>query len=219
MTTKMNLKNFYSLARVLVFLGKPGCGKETQRMLHTETVEQLGISSMLVETGTRFRQITSKDDKTLSPYTKEKVTEIMESGGLLPASMAISIWDQEISSQYKHGQNLFCDGLIRDIKEIDVFEDFLSKIYGLVPIYLCFEVCDKTSFDRQTERNKTVPRLETSTPEKIRHRIDEWYRYSKPVVDAIQNNPNINKRFHLIGGESSSDNVFKITERVLSTQY
>ena len=105
----MNTKEPYTI----LFFGRSGAGKGTQSDAVISYLEKTEKPVKYFETGTKFRELLQKGG-----YTANKIKEILNSGGLLPGFLPITIWTQFFLDNIETGEeHLVLDGFCRRPEE------------------------------------------------------------------------------------------------------
>ncbi len=104
--------------QTFIFIGRSGCGKGTQADLLKEYLEKNRSNSVFyLESGARFREFISQNS-----FTANLSREIMKSGGLQPAFLAIHIWSHIMIEQMNEGKHLIIDGTPRLLDEAKILD-------------------------------------------------------------------------------------------------
>ncbi len=115
-----------SKSEAYIFMGRSGCGKGTQVELFKKAIEEkTGAQTLHVETGAFFRQFIKGET-----FTQKLTAQIVNSGGLMPESLAMNMWVNFLNDNYTGKENLLFDGAPRKIREAEALHDTL-KFYGL----------------------------------------------------------------------------------------
>jgi len=186
-----------------LFLGRSGCGKGTQAELLQQALEERdGIGSVLyIYTGKKIRHLSEKDF-----YTSKITKEIMKSGKLLPAFMAIWAWSDELIKKITPDVHVIFDGsprLLNEAKIMDEVCNFYKRKETTVPILI------DISREEAERRLLTRGRLDDKK-EAIEERLDFYNEHVQPTVDYYKN-----KGLITINGEQSIEKVFEDLKKTI----
>ncbi len=167
-----------SKPQAFIFLGRSGCGKGTQVDLVKKYLdENTGLKTLYIETGTYFRNLL----KTGS-YTAELTKDIVNTGGLMPSSMAIDMWMSHLIENFNGKENIIFDGVSRRIGEAAELHDALKfyKLSGYKVIYM--NVSRRWATEKLLGRAKQEGRLDDQI-EGINKRQDWFEKDIMPVIE------------------------------------
>lgn len=156
-----------SHVRTILFVGKPGSGKETQAEL---LAAKTGFS--VFSTGQKFREI--REEKTV---LGEHVRATLDKGLLLPPWLASYLF-QEVILHAPLTQGLIFEGTGRARDEAELFHQvalWLERPY----IVFNLAISDEEAVRRQVGRG----RADSNTEEKVRVRLNEYNKHTAPVID------------------------------------
>lgn len=156
--------------RTILFVGKPGSGKETQAKL---LAEKIGFS--VFSTGQRFREIKEEDGN-----LGRRVKEAVDKGLLLPAWLASYLF-QEAILHVSLEDGLIFEGTGRALSEAQLFDEvavWLGRPYRVLNLRLS----DEEAIRRQIGRG----RHDSDTEDKIRVRLAEYEAHTAPVMDFFK---------------------------------
>ena len=156
--------------KTILFVGKPGSGKETQAK---RLAEKTGFT--VFSTGERFREI-RKDDTNLGV----RVRETLDQGKLLPHWLASYLFQETILHvPLDHG--LIFEGTGRALSEAELFDEvagWLGRPYRVVNL----RISDEVAVNRQVGRG----RADSDTEEKVRVRLNEYEKHTAPVIEFFK---------------------------------
>lgn len=149
----------------LILIGIQGSGKSTQGNLLSKDLHIPYLS-----TGHIFREL-SKEHTKLGRYIKEH----LHAGMLIPDIQTLDIVNNYLSHpEYANGYIL--DGFPRTVRQAERFEGEIDDV-----IYL--KVSDKEALWRLSYREENgVEDRDDETLAAIRHRIEQFHNYTKPVL-------------------------------------
>jgi adenylate kinase len=156
--------------QTILFVGKPGSGKETQARL---LAEETGFK--VFSTGDRFREI-RKEDTNLGT----RVRETLDQGRLLPHWLASYLF-QEAILHVPLSQGLIFEGTGRALSEAELFDEvalWLGRSYRVINL----TISDDEAVKRQIGRG----RADSDTEEKVRVRLAEYEKHTAPVIDFFK---------------------------------
>ncbi len=205
----MNIFKTESKPQAFIFLGRSGCGKGTQvELVRKYLDENSGLKSLYIETGTYFRSLLKSNS-----YTSELTKEIVNTGGLMPSSMAIDMWMSHLIENYNGRENVIFDGVSRRMMEAEALHDALKfyKLHGYKVIYM--NVGRQWATDRLLGRAKKEGRLDDQI-DGIEKRQTWFEKDIMPVIEYYRNLGD-GCEFIEINGEQPVEAVYKeILEKV-----
>lgn len=180
-------------ATTLVFLGRSGCGKDTQLEFLKKKPEFFGAIGISV--GALFRALAQKNTA-----VGRRVKEILEEGGLPPLWLASSLWVEKLDEEVKNSEIVILDGTPRRYQEAELLDQVLEFLKRPKATAVLFEI------SRQESRRRLLPRGRfDDTEERIKNRL-AWYETEVlPVIDYYRSG----KRLIEVGGEQSREEVFR----------
>lgn len=183
--------------KTFIFYGISGSGKGTQAKLlelylreHDTEHEVLYLS-----TGKHLRVLA--EDKV---FTGQKVNEVLNSGGLLPAFLPVWVWTDWLIEHYNGTQHLIFDGLARRASEAPILAEALS-FYGIEwPYVVLLNISREEAARRLKKRGRA-----DDTDEDITRRLDWFESEVAPAIDFFKNAPG----FHFldIDGEQTVEKI------------
>lgn len=156
--------------KTILFVGKPGSGKETQAEL---LAKKIGFE--IFSTGREFRKL--KED--VSPLGVH-VRETYEKGLLLPAWLASYLFQTAILHK-RDEDGLIFEGTGRRLPEAELFHEvatWLGREYRVVNL----DISDDEAVRRQVGRG----RADSDTEEKVRVRLAEYDAHTAPVIEFFR---------------------------------
>lgn len=156
--------------KTILFVGKPGSGKETQAEL---LAEKLGYR--VFSTGKRFRELREGT----GPLS-EKVRETYDKSMLLPAWLASYLF-QEAILHLKKEDGIIFEGTGRRVDEARLFHEvatWLGREYKVINL----DISDDEAVRRQVGRG----REDSNTEEKVRVRLNEYEKHTEPVISFFR---------------------------------
>ena len=160
--------------RTILFMGRPGSGKETQaRRLADET------GFHLFSTGERFRELREHRDA-----LGERVKEVYDTGKLMPTWFADYLFEDALL-RLPHGTGVIFEGTGRWREEAELFDEvatWLGRSYRVVNL----EVSEEVAMRRQLGRAKVADRPDSNSEEKIRVRFEEFRNHTQGAIDFFR---------------------------------
>lgn len=156
--------------RTVLFVGKPGSGKETQAKILSE---KTGFS--IFSAGNRFREIRALDNN-----LGNRVRETLDQGKLLPAWLASYLF-QEAILHLPLTEGIILEGTGRALSEAELFDEvaaWLGRSYRVINL----RISDEEAVKRQLGRG----RHDSNTEEKIRVRLAEYEKHTAPVIEFFE---------------------------------
>lgn len=163
-----------SKIRTIVFMGRPGSGKETQANLLSE---KTGFS--IFSTGKRFRELRENTDA-----LGQHVRNAYDTAKLLPAWLAEYLFQDALFKL--HGDDgIIFEGTGRAREEAELFDEvtrWLGREYRVV--YLNLDEAEARH--RQTERALVQNRTDSNTAAKISTRFEEYNAYTVKALEFFR---------------------------------
>jgi adenylate kinase len=156
--------------QVLVFLGPPGVGKGTQA---AKLSAELGLPH--ISTGDIFRDHLKRETE-----LGLQVKEIMNSGGLVPDSLVVSLMQDRLA-QPDCERGCILDGFPRTVPQAEELERALDKGGESVTAALYFDAPRQVVIDRIAGRAAQEGRTD-DTPETVKNRLEEYDAQTGPLV-------------------------------------
>jgi adenylate kinase len=157
----------------LVLLGKPGSGKGTQGEILAKKYNLVYIS-----TGKLLRK-EIKADTEIGRIAKP----FMDRGEIVPDELAIRVIEHAIEKNPNAAGFVF-KGFPRTIVQAYILDGLLRRINSRVSCMLNLKLSTLEAIKRLNDRSKTErQRLYDTTTEMILHRLDEYEKKTRPVID------------------------------------
>lgn len=179
-----------------IFIGRSGCGKGTQAYLYMKKLNEVSTSKILhVETGFLLREFIKS-----SSYTAKMTKEVVESGGLMPESIVISLWVNYLIKNFTGKENIVFDGTPRRLLEAEILDPAL-KFYKM-PKYkvIYMNVSKEWAISKLLLRERN-----DDTKEAIEKRMNWFEKDIMPSIEFYKNNPHC--EFIEINGEQTIEEV------------
>ncbi len=154
----------------ILFVGRPGSGKETQAELLSQKT-----GFQIFSTGARFRQL--REEK---GALGERVRETVDQGLLLPHWLASYLFQTALLHVEKDDGIIF-EGTGRKLQEAQLFDEvatWLGREYRVLNLDI--------SADEAVKRQVHRGRPDSNTEEKVRIRLGEYDSHTAPVIDFFQ---------------------------------
>jgi adenylate kinase len=152
--------------RTILFVGKPGSGKETQAEL---LAQKTGFE--VFSTGREFRKL--KEEQ--SPLGVH-VRETYDKGLLLPPWLASYLF-QSVILHRKDDEGIIFEGTGRALSEAELFHSVATWL-GRNYLVINLDISDDEAVKRQVGRG----RADSDTEEKVRIRLAEYGTHTAPVI-------------------------------------
>jgi len=156
--------------KILVFLGPPGVGKGTQA---ARLAQDLGLPH--ISTGDIFRDHLKRETE-----LGLKVKEIMNSGGLVPDTLVVSLMQDRLSQADCAG-GCILDGFPRTLPQAQELDKALQQQGDAVAAALYFDAPRQVVIDRIAGRAAQEGRAD-DTPETVKNRLEEYDAQTGPLV-------------------------------------
>ena len=154
----------------LVFLGRSGCGKDTQIefLLRREEFKD----AVKIVMGDAFRELAQK--KTIFG---RKIKQILDEGERQPWWLAAHLWISRLET-FADKETLLIDGTPRTLKEAKLLDEVLEFVERPRALALLLEVSREEARDRLLFRARS-----DDAEEQIKNRLDY---YERDVIPAIE---------------------------------
>ncbi len=160
--------------RTVLFIGRPGSGKETQaRRLADDT------GFHIFSTGERFRELREHRDA-----LGERVKEVYDTGRLMPSWFAEYLFEDALL-RLPHGTGVIFEGTGRWRPEAELFDEvatWLGRPYNVLNL----EVGEEEAMRRQLSRAQFGGRPDSNSEEKIRIRFKEFKEHTLEAIDFFR---------------------------------
>ncbi|TAL49312.1 hypothetical protein EPN83_01015 [Patescibacteria group bacterium] len=185
------------MPQAFIFIGRSGCGKDTQISLLSDFLKQKSDTPiLLIEEGESFRKFFAEEG-----YPNKLSKAIYESGDRQPDFLACFMWTRTILSHYNGREHLIFNGTPRSLPEAKIVETALRFFHFEKPIIVHLDVSRGWSRKHLISR-KRYDDLDVS---KIEKRLDWFDRDVLPAIDFFKSNPFFS--FHEINGEQTIETV------------
>ncbi len=204
-----SIREYLALPRAFLFTGQSGSGKETQSKGFKAFIEHkkiIGKSVPRIVTGDLFRDWIKNGKDT---YTKRRVEEINEEGGIQSPLLATRLWLNALIEEYTGVGPVILDGTPRSpLEAVLVADAFSPRLYnfGSSVIIIC-NVKDKVAEKRLVEREKNEKRAETANIEVIRKKLAWYHTDVVPAINFLKTKDGF--RVIELDGEKKIDEVFE----------
>ncbi len=190
----------------VVFFGRSGSGKGTQADLLLKYLAENDpkTKAIYVETGQRFRDFMNG-----GTYTGEKVKEVLDRGGLMPAFFPIWTWSSLLIDEIKTGkEHTVFDGVSRRPDEAPILDSAIRFYNFEKPTILFLELHHEKAKNRLLKRGRYDDK-----EEKIAERM-KWFESDvTKAVDYFRKNSYYN--FVTIDGDQTILEVFEDVKKAL----
>lgn len=180
--------------KVFIFLGRSGCGKGTQADLiikYLKDLEGKFSKTLHIESGALLRQFAQGDN-----FTQQKIKSVLNSGALVPESIIVSLWTENIIANFSGTENMVFDGTPRKLHEAQLLDNAL-RFYGVEkPVVFYLEVSENWAEKRLQERGR-----KDDTAEAIKKRLAWFESEVVKTIDFYQTDSYY--EFVTINGEQS----------------
>ena len=160
--------------RTILFIGRPGSGKETQARL---LAEKTGYH--LFSTGERFRELREHRDS-----LGERIKQVYDTGKLMPTWFASYLFEDALLHT-SHGTGLIFEGTGRWREEAELFDEvanWLGRQYKVILL----NVSEEEAMRRQLSRAEGTDRPDSNSEEKVRVRFKEFAAHTQQAIDFFQ---------------------------------
>lgn len=157
-------------ATTFVFLGRPGCGKDTQIEFLLQRDEWR--EAVKIMAGDLFRELSEKDSA-----LGRKVKEILDKGGLPPLWLASFLWISQLVAKVKGEEILLFGGSPRRRREAELLDEVLEFMGRPKAVAVVFVIRREESLKRLLLRGR-----HDDSKERIQNRLS-WFE--SDVIPAI----------------------------------
>ncbi|MBI4119839.1 MAG: nucleoside monophosphate kinase [Parcubacteria group bacterium] len=155
--------------RVIILLGRSGSGKGTQGEFLRQKLEPC----LYVYTGDLFRQLARRNN-----VAGRKVKQVMDEGGLPPEWLAAFLWQSELLSNLRGGENIIFDGTPRRLDEAKEMDKTLEWLGWTDIRAVLIDITPEEALARLLRRKRS-----DDTEETIKNRL-AWFESSvAPAID------------------------------------
>ncbi|MDP2638576.1 MAG: nucleoside monophosphate kinase [Candidatus Azambacteria bacterium] len=201
---------------VVIVLGRPGSGKDTQAELLAKKFELVHIiTSRIIEKALKSRGENIKLEGKI--YNLEKERRLQKSGFLNTPEFVSALVKSEIVAIAKRKKSIMMSGSPRTLKELKVVLPLLNKLYGKNVYIFHIKISAKEVYIRNLKRHrKDLPELDTKKI--IKKRLQVFNRETLPVIKNLKSKKLISE----INGEQPitkiHNDVMKVLENIWQLQ-
>jgi len=178
--------------KVIILMGRSGCGKGTQAKL---LQKKFGFDYL--SSGDLLRARTKIDD-----FSGQKLKKVMSQGNLAPTFLISYIWSEKIR-EIKNKPNLkglIIDGSPRSLLEAELTSDIFEWYEWSDIKVILLDISDEEAFNRLTKRRRFDDKIEA-----IRSRLDFYKNDVQPAIDYYEKQGRLIK----INGQQSIEEVHR----------
>ena len=157
--------------RTIFFIGKPGCGKDTQAELLSEKTGWPVISA-----GDQFRRI-AKEDSVLGRKIKKEI----DSGALAPDWIALHLYLKSLFDVQEE-QGVIFDGFSRELSQAKLILKSLTWLLRPFRV-INIAVSDESVRTRLTLRSQKAGRADDGV---VDERLKEYYAHTEPAIEFFK---------------------------------
>ena len=158
--------------RTVFFIGKPGCGKDTQAEFLSKTT-----GWQIISAGDQFRSL-AKEESILG----QKVKKEIDSGALAPDWLAMHLYLSSLLNLADEDGVIF-DGFCREVPQAKLVLKSLAWLNRPFTV-LNIAVSDESVKQRLSLRAKTSGRADDSA---VEDRLKEYYAFTEPTIEFFKN--------------------------------
>ncbi len=182
--------------RTIFFIGKPGCGKDTQAELLSKKTGWPVISA-----GDQFRKLAQEDS-----MLGRKIKREIDSGALAPDWIALHLYLESLFAvPEEHG--VIFDGFSRELSQAKLILKSLTWLERPFHI-LNIAVSDESVRERLALRSKKAGRADDGA---VDERLREYYEHTEPAIEFFRKEGTLIE----IDGEPSPDKIAEAIRTVL----
>ncbi len=160
--------------RTILFIGRPGSGKETQAR---RLAEDTGFH--LYSTGERFRELREHRDA-----LGQRVKEVYDTGRLMPTWFADYLFEDALL-RLPYGTGVIFEGTGRWRAEAELFDEVAAWL-GRPYLVVHLDVREEEAMRRQLARAQTKERPDSNSEDKIRIRFREFNEHTQKAIDFFE---------------------------------
>jgi adenylate kinase len=183
------------MIRTILFVGKPGSGKETQARL---LAEKTGFT--VLSTGEKFRELRQRDDA-----LGEHIRHEYDSGRLMPDWFADFLFQEAVLNLSPNAGIIF-EGSGRTIEQVTLIDKVLGWL-GRDYQFINLDISDDEAVRRMMGRGRS----DSDSEEKIRTRLAQYQAFTAPVLAFVAEK---NKLVPIAGEKSIGDIHAEIVKRL-----
>ena len=207
--------------KIVIILGRSGCGKGTQAKL---LIKEFGFEYL--GSGDLLRKRSEKDD-----FSGSKIKEVMNQGRRVPTPIMFRIWAEKIEEMKDkvNEKGLIIDGNPRSLREAELMNDALNWYEWEDIKVVLLDISEKEAFDRLTKRRickqcgKLIPWIagfkemkicdecggelitrSDDKPEAIKARLEYYKKDVEPAIDYYEKQGRLIK----VDGDKSIEDVY-----------
>lgn len=158
-------------ARTIFFIGKPGCGKDTQAELLSHTTGWPVASA-----GDLFRALAQEDT-----ILGRKVKSEMNVGALAPDWLAMHLYLQSLFNLPENASVIF-DGFSREVSQANLILRSLTWLERPFTV-ISIRVSDESVRARLFKRGRTSGRADDQV---VDERLKEYYAHTEPALSIFK---------------------------------
>ena len=158
--------------RTIFFIGKPGCGKDTQAELLSKT-----IGWSIVSAGDQFRALTEEES-----VLGRKIKKEIDAGALAPDWLAMHLYLTSLL-KLEDGDSVIFNGFSREVSQAELIVKSLAWLKRPF-IVLNIAVSDESVRRRLALRAQTVGRADDGA---VEERLKEYYAHTEPAIEFFKN--------------------------------
>ena len=208
--------------KIIIILGRSGCGKGTQAKLLIKE-----FSFGYLGSGDLLRKRAKKDD-----FSGEKIRGVMNQGKRVPTPIMFRIWAEEIEKikDEVNKKGLIIDGNPRSLREAELMNDAFEWYEWENIKVILLDISEQEAFDRLTKRRickqcgKLIPWVgnfkimkacdecggelitrSDDQPEAIKSRLDFYKKDVEPAIKYYEKQQRLIK----VNGDQSINDVYK----------
>ena len=173
-----------------VFIGRSGCGKDTQAELLKNKFPYL----VAISTGDMMRDLAKQNSD-----SGKRIKTILDEGGLPFDDIAITLWMHKIAYSIREDQGILADGFPRRLNEAKALDEFLKWLErnGNTK-YLHIDISREEAFKRLELRGRA-----DDTDKQINKRLDYFEERVMQAINYYQDQGVLIK----INGEQSREAI------------
>lgn len=153
--------------KTIFFIGKPGCGKDTQAEFLSKATGWPVISA-----GDQIRALAAQDT-----ILGRKVKAKMEAGGLVPDWLAMHLYLRSLFELPEDASVIF-DGFIREVSQAKLISKSLAWLERPFTV-MHITVSDASVRERLAKRAQTSGRADDQV---VEARLAEYYAHTEPAI-------------------------------------
>lgn len=157
--------------RTIFFIGKPGCGKDTQAELLSKVT-----GWQIISAGDQFRKLAQEDS-----ILGRKVKKEIDSGALAPDWLAMHLYLTSLLSLADETSIIF-DGFCREVSQAELVVKSLAWLKRPFTV-LNISVSDESVIKRLSLRAKTSGRADDSV---VDDRLKEYYSHTEQAIEFFK---------------------------------